>query len=222
MGGKKLAEAGHDSRLPRNGDGARRASAQPANLAPCGPTSSGHESGIDRAGEPPSVTNSLSRNRSEPLPVNVQLNSVSDTRKNLVVTLDKSEVDTEHQAVVAEFGQGDLGKGSQGEQVLGELGAARSHHGNGQVGCVGVALSLGEASEDGLDHLLVGEAGEDPRQLIVDAVVLEAADEDIVNSGARNDAELSQGGYRAGQTPAGDGHSHPPLDEWDLRGRFHP
>jgi trigger factor len=37
--------------------------------------------------------------------VNVQLNSVSDTRKNLVVTLDKSEVDTEHQAVVAEFGQ---------------------------------------------------------------------------------------------------------------------
>jgi len=37
--------------------------------------------------------------------VNVQLNSVSDTRKNLVVTLDPSEVDTEHQAVVAEFGQ---------------------------------------------------------------------------------------------------------------------
>ena len=37
--------------------------------------------------------------------MNVQLNSVSDTRKNLVVTLDKSEVDTEHQAVVAEFGQ---------------------------------------------------------------------------------------------------------------------
>ncbi len=35
--------------------------------------------------------------------MNVQLNSVSDTRKNLVVTLDKSEVDTEHQAVVAEF-----------------------------------------------------------------------------------------------------------------------
>lgn len=37
--------------------------------------------------------------------MNVQLNSVSDTRKNLVVTLDPSEVDTEHQAVVAEFGQ---------------------------------------------------------------------------------------------------------------------
>ena len=37
--------------------------------------------------------------------MNVQLNSVSDTRKNLVVTLDKSEVDTEHQAVVAEFSQ---------------------------------------------------------------------------------------------------------------------
>ncbi|MEO6874807.1 MAG: trigger factor [Opitutaceae bacterium] len=37
--------------------------------------------------------------------MNVQLNSVSATRKNLVVTLDASEVDTEHQAVVAEFGQ---------------------------------------------------------------------------------------------------------------------
>jgi trigger factor len=35
--------------------------------------------------------------------VNVQLNSISDTRKSLVVSLDKSEVDTEHQAVVAEF-----------------------------------------------------------------------------------------------------------------------
>jgi len=35
--------------------------------------------------------------------VNVQLNSISDTRKSLVVTLDKGEVETEHQAVVAEF-----------------------------------------------------------------------------------------------------------------------
>jgi len=35
--------------------------------------------------------------------VNVQLNSVSDTRKNLVVTLDPSEVDAEHQAVVNSF-----------------------------------------------------------------------------------------------------------------------
>lgn len=35
--------------------------------------------------------------------MNVQLNSVSDTRKSLVITLDKSEVDAEHQAVVAEF-----------------------------------------------------------------------------------------------------------------------
>ncbi len=51
------------------------------------------------------MTDSLSRNHSASFPVNVQLNSVSDTRKNLVVTLDKSEVDTEHQAVVAEFGQ---------------------------------------------------------------------------------------------------------------------
>ena len=37
--------------------------------------------------------------------MNVQLNSVSDTRKNLVVTLDPSEVDTEHKAVLAEFSQ---------------------------------------------------------------------------------------------------------------------
>ncbi len=35
--------------------------------------------------------------------MNVQLNHVSATRKNLVVTLEASEVDTEHQAVVAEI-----------------------------------------------------------------------------------------------------------------------
>ncbi len=35
--------------------------------------------------------------------MNVQLNSISDTRKSLVATLDKSEVDSEHQAVVKEF-----------------------------------------------------------------------------------------------------------------------
>ena len=35
--------------------------------------------------------------------MNVQLNSVSDTRKSLVVTLDSSEVDVEHQAVVGEY-----------------------------------------------------------------------------------------------------------------------
>jgi trigger factor len=35
--------------------------------------------------------------------VNVQLNNVSATRKNLVVTLEASEVDTEHKAVVAEI-----------------------------------------------------------------------------------------------------------------------
>ena len=35
--------------------------------------------------------------------MNVQLNPVSDSRKNLVVTLDNAEVDTEHQAVVGEY-----------------------------------------------------------------------------------------------------------------------
>lgn len=35
--------------------------------------------------------------------MNVQLNSISDTRKSLVATLDKSEVEAEHQAVVKEF-----------------------------------------------------------------------------------------------------------------------
>ena len=35
--------------------------------------------------------------------MNVQLNSVSDSRKNLVVTLDQGEVDTEHKAVVGEY-----------------------------------------------------------------------------------------------------------------------
>ena len=35
--------------------------------------------------------------------MNVQLNPISDTRKNLLITLDKGEVEAEHQAVVAEF-----------------------------------------------------------------------------------------------------------------------
>jgi trigger factor len=35
--------------------------------------------------------------------VNVQLSPVSDSRKNLVVTLDKDEVDTEHKAVLGEY-----------------------------------------------------------------------------------------------------------------------
>jgi len=35
--------------------------------------------------------------------VNVQLNTLSETRKSLVVTLDKTEVDFEHQAVLGEF-----------------------------------------------------------------------------------------------------------------------
>jgi trigger factor len=35
--------------------------------------------------------------------VNVQLSTVSDSRKNLVVTLDIAEVDTEHQAVLGEY-----------------------------------------------------------------------------------------------------------------------
>ena len=35
--------------------------------------------------------------------MNVQLSTVSDSRKNLVVTLDKEEVDTEHKAVVTEY-----------------------------------------------------------------------------------------------------------------------
>jgi trigger factor len=35
--------------------------------------------------------------------VNVQLSTVSESRKNLLVTLDKTEVDTEHQAVLGEY-----------------------------------------------------------------------------------------------------------------------
>jgi len=35
--------------------------------------------------------------------VNIQVNDLSETRKSLVVSLDKGEVDTEHQAVVGEF-----------------------------------------------------------------------------------------------------------------------
>ena len=38
--------------------------------------------------------------------MNIQLNNVSDTRKSIVVTLDPSEVDAEHQTVIAEFSKG--------------------------------------------------------------------------------------------------------------------
>jgi trigger factor len=49
------------------------------------------------------VTDSLILKPSALSAVNVQLNNVSATRKSLVVTLDPSEVDAEHQAVVGEI-----------------------------------------------------------------------------------------------------------------------
>lgn len=60
------------------------------------------ESGIDRHLPGPSVANSFQQTRVSN-PVNVQLNPISDTRKSLVVTLDQSEVEAEHKAVLAEF-----------------------------------------------------------------------------------------------------------------------
>jgi trigger factor len=49
------------------------------------------------------VPDSLHSNLSTLLFVNVQLNTISATRKNVTVTLDPSEVDAEHQAVVGEI-----------------------------------------------------------------------------------------------------------------------
>jgi trigger factor len=49
------------------------------------------------------VADSSTQNPSALSAVNVQLNNVSATRKSLVVTLDPSEVDAEHQAVVGEI-----------------------------------------------------------------------------------------------------------------------
>lgn len=49
------------------------------------------------------MPDSLRSNLRTLLFVNVQLNTISATRKNLTVTLDPSEVDTEHQAVVGEI-----------------------------------------------------------------------------------------------------------------------
>ena len=60
------------------------------------------ESIIDRLGPHSTVDNSFAPNPPEISFVNVQLNSVSATRKSLVVTLDASEVDAEHKAVVGE------------------------------------------------------------------------------------------------------------------------
>lgn len=50
----------------------------------------------------PTVDNSFNRNRPIFFAVNVQLNTVSATRKSLVVTLDPSEVDAEHKSSVDE------------------------------------------------------------------------------------------------------------------------
>ena len=64
----------------------------------------GAESGIDRTGAARRLPDSFNENLSATLlPVNIQLNNVSDTRKSIVVTLDKSEVDAEYQATVSEF-----------------------------------------------------------------------------------------------------------------------
>jgi trigger factor len=49
------------------------------------------------------LPDSFNENPSENPTVNIQLNNVSETRKSIVVTLDKSEVDAEHQATVGEF-----------------------------------------------------------------------------------------------------------------------
>ncbi len=63
----------------------------------------GAESVIDRYPVRPSVDNSFNTKPVLESAVNVQLNNVSATRKSLVVTLDASEVDAEHQAVVGEI-----------------------------------------------------------------------------------------------------------------------
>ena len=49
------------------------------------------------------MTNSVDRHPCLSAAVNIELKDLSETRKSLVVTLDKSEVDTEHQAVVSEI-----------------------------------------------------------------------------------------------------------------------
>ena len=49
------------------------------------------------------MTNSDTQNRPNFSNVNIEIKDVSETRKTLVVTLDQSEVATEHQASVAEF-----------------------------------------------------------------------------------------------------------------------
>lgn len=61
------------------------------------------ESVIDRHPARPSLDNSFNTKPVLESAVNVQLNNVSATRKSLVVTLDASEVDAEHLAVVGEI-----------------------------------------------------------------------------------------------------------------------
>ena len=61
------------------------------------------ESGIDRCDPLRRLPDSFNENPSATLTVNIQLNNVSETRKSIVVTLDKGEVEAEHQATVSEF-----------------------------------------------------------------------------------------------------------------------
>ena len=61
------------------------------------------ESKIDRVPKRPTVPGSLNENPFPDPPVNIQLNVISDTRKSIVVTLDQSEVEAEHKAVISEF-----------------------------------------------------------------------------------------------------------------------
>jgi trigger factor len=49
------------------------------------------------------LPDSFNENPSANFTVNIQLNNVSATRKSIVVTLDRGEVDAEHQATVSEF-----------------------------------------------------------------------------------------------------------------------
>ncbi len=87
VGGQKFAESRHFCATKRRAATARKRA----------------ESVIDRHSSQPTVDNSLTQNQPANFAVNVQLNNVSPTRKSLVVTLDPSEVDAEHQAVVGEI-----------------------------------------------------------------------------------------------------------------------
>src|SRR5665213_461000 len=71
----------------------------------------------------------------------------------------------------------------------------------------------GERTEYLVDDALQGKLVEDRLQFSVDAVLLEATNEHVIDGRARHHAELTRARNGAGKGPSGNSNSHATLDE---------